>query len=57
MSAAGGLAGQKKPERAINSLEIEGIPVEFPFEPYSCQVTHHDTASCICQCAMHATWA
>ena len=27
-----------KPERSVKGLEIEGIWVEFPFEPYACQV-------------------
>jgi hypothetical protein len=29
----------KKPERQFKSLEIEGCTVEFPFEPYDCQVS------------------
>lgn len=27
-----------RPERKFTGLEIEGVFVEFPFEPYDCQV-------------------
>ncbi|KXZ47102.1 hypothetical protein GPECTOR_38g339 [Gonium pectorale] len=30
-------AGPAKPERKVTTLQIAGIPVEFPFEPYACQ--------------------
>lgn len=39
------VAGGRKPERHFKSLEIEGCTVEFPFDPYDCQVwlVHHNS--------------
>jgi len=31
-----------KPERVNKGFEIEGCYVEFPFEPYDCQVSRMD---------------
>lgn len=38
MSVATAASASNKPERGVNQLEIDGIVVEFPFDPYSCQV-------------------
>lgn len=35
---SGAPAVPAKPERKIHTLDIAGIPVEFPFDPYPCQV-------------------